>query len=130
MHRLNWQRVWLLGPPEEGDTISNVAWRPDSKLIAVTYTKSKLLCLVDIENKNIVHQTKIKSNERYTCINWLSLTPPMCNNCSESEKINSSSTGPYLPPLPTLSRSFGGQETERKEYLSQTLNVLFVSRIC
>ena len=135
LHRLNWQRVWLLSPHEEGEKISNIAWRPDGKIIAISYSHSKLLCLVDIENKNIVHKTRLKTDEHCTCIAWLSLTPSGCgsSNCSSNsstasngEKTCLSCTGDYLPPLPNLSRSFG-QEPERKEFLSQTLDMLFVS---
>ncbi|XP_058806995.1 anaphase-promoting complex subunit 4 isoform X2 [Phymastichus coffea] len=125
LHRLTWQRVWLLGPIEEGDTIANLTWRPDGKLIAVIYAKSKLLCLIDIENKNIVYKNKLKSEESCTCISWLSLTPPCCNN--KNDKVSSSCTGPYLPPLPNLNRSFGS-EPERKEFLSQTLDILLLGQ--
>lgn len=125
LHRLTWQRVWLLGPIEEGDTITNITWRPDGKLIAVIYAKHRLLCLIDIENKNIVYKIALKSEESCTCIAWLALTSPD-NSQSSSDKFSSSCTGPYLPPLPNLNRSFGS-EPERKEFLSQTLDILFVS---
>jgi anaphase-promoting complex subunit 4 len=124
LHRLTWQRVWLLNPFEEGDTITNIAWRPDGKLLAITYANSKSLYLVDIENKNIVHKTQLKSDEGSTYMAWLSLTPPVCSNANE--KVCLSCTGDYLPPLPNLNRSFG-QEPERKEFFSQTLDMLFVS---
>lgn len=125
MHRLSWQRVWLLGPIEEGDVITNITWRPDGKLIAVTYSHSKFLCLIDIENKNIVHKTQLKSDKKFTCMAWLILDPPCCTNC---EKVSSSCTGEYLPPLPNLNRSYS-QEPEKKEYLSQNLDMLFVSNM-
>ena len=126
MHRLTWQRVWLLPTPEEGEEICNIAWRPDGKLIAVLYEKSKCLCMVDIENKNIVHKIQLKSEQSQTsCMTWLPLTPPGRNE-SVDEKICTSCTGEYLPPLPNLNRSYG-QEPERKEFSSQILDMLFVS---
>ncbi|KAJ8676324.1 hypothetical protein QAD02_012111 [Eretmocerus hayati] len=126
LHRLNWQRVWVLSPPEEGDKITNIAWKPDGKIIAVTYANSKLLCLIDIENKNIVNKIKLKSDELCTCIAWLSLSTPS-NNSDDTETPAPSSTGEYLPPLPSLNRSYG-QEPEKKEFTSQVLDMIFLGQ--
>lgn len=126
MHRLTWQKVWLLNPQEESDTVVNLAWRPDGKLLAICYETSKLVCLVDIENKNIIHKTKLMLHNAITCMMWLPLTNTENNTSLNGNKTNMQPTGEYLPPLPSLNRSFG-QEPERKEFLSQTLDVLFVS---
>ncbi|CAK9804838.1 Anaphase-promoting complex subunit 4 [Anthophora plagiata] len=125
LHRLTWQRVWLLSPPEESDTVVNLAWRPDGKLLAICYDTSKLLCLVDIENKNIIHRTKHTLHNAITSMMWLPLTNPENDTPLNSNKTNMLPTGEYLPPLPSLNRSFG-QEAERKEFLSQTLDILFL----
>ncbi|KAK2580154.1 hypothetical protein KPH14_012426 [Odynerus spinipes] len=124
LHRLTWQRVWLLSPQNESDTSVNLAWRPDGKLLAVCYECTKLLCLVDIENKNIIHKVKLTSQNSVTSMTWLPLTNVDSDN-STSSKSNTSPTGKYLPPLPSLNRSFG-QESERKELVSQTLDILFL----
>ncbi|CAK9809926.1 Anaphase-promoting complex subunit 4 [Anthophora quadrimaculata] len=125
LHRLTWQRVWLLSPQEESDTVVNLAWRPDGKLLAICYDTSKLLCLVDIENKNIIHRTKHTLHNAITSMMWLPLTNPENDTPLNSNKTNMLPTGEYLPPLPSLNRSFG-QEAERKEFLSQTLDILFL----
>lgn len=126
LHRLTWQRVWLLSPQEESDTIVNLAWRPDGKLLAICYEVSKLVCLVDIENKNIIHKTKLMLHNAITCMTWLPLANLESDTLLNGSKANILPTGEYLPPLPSLNRSFG-QESERKEVLSQTLDILFVS---
>ncbi|XP_006608814.1 anaphase-promoting complex subunit 4 isoform X3 [Apis dorsata] len=125
LHRLTWQKVWLLSPQEESDTVVNLAWRPDGKLLAICYEISKLVCLVDIENKNIIHKTKLMLHNAITCMMWLPLTNTENNTSLNGNKTNMQPTGEYLPPLPSLNRSFG-QEPERKEFLSQTLDVLFL----
>ncbi|XP_076646934.1 anaphase-promoting complex subunit 4 [Halictus rubicundus] len=125
LHRLTWQRVWLLSPLEETDTIVNLAWRPDGKLLAVSYENSKIVCLVDIENKNIIHKTKLSFHNEITCITWLPLMNLVNDSSSSGNKANMLPTGEYLPPLPSLNRSFG-QEPERKESLFQTLDILFL----
>ncbi|XP_006564164.1 anaphase-promoting complex subunit 4 isoform X3 [Apis mellifera] len=125
LHRLTWQKVWLLNPQEESDTVVNLAWRPDGKLLAICYETSKLVCLVDIENKNIIHKTKLMLHNAITCMMWLPLTNTENNTSLNGNKTNMQPTGEYLPPLPSLNRSFG-QEPERKEFLSQTLDVLFL----
>lgn len=122
LHRLTWQRVWLLSPQDESDTVVHLAWRPDGKLLAVCYEISKLLCLVDVETKNIIHKTKLPTNESTVCVKWLSLSE--YENLSMNNKTNEP-TGDYLPSLPSLIRSYSA-EPERKEFLSHTLDMLFI----
>ncbi|XP_070155130.1 anaphase-promoting complex subunit 4 isoform X2 [Polyergus mexicanus] len=124
LHRLTWQRVWLLSPQDESDTIVHLAWRPDGKLLAVCYEISKLLCLVDVETKNIIHKTKLPTNESIVCVKWLSLSE--YENPLVNEKTNEP-TGDYLPPLPSLIRSYSA-EPERKEFLSHILDMLFIGQ--
>ncbi|MPC51484.1 Anaphase-promoting complex subunit 4 [Portunus trituberculatus] len=38
MHRLSWQRVWVISAPGEGIKVTGLAWRPDSKILAVGYS--------------------------------------------------------------------------------------------
>lgn len=38
MHRLNWQRAWILAPPSEDVKVDGIAWRPDGKVIAIAYS--------------------------------------------------------------------------------------------
>lgn len=40
LHRLNWQRVWLLTPPVENAHVDALMWRPDGKVIAIAYSTS------------------------------------------------------------------------------------------
>nr|XP_050868144.1 anaphase-promoting complex subunit 4 isoform X1 [Vespula vulgaris] len=126
LHRLTWQRVWLLSPQNESDTSVNLAWRPNGKLLAVCYMCSKLFCLVDIENKNIIYKVQLSLQNSITSITWLPLMNADSDNFA-SNKNNISPTGNYLPSLPCLNRNFG-QESERKELLSQTLDLLFLGK--
>ncbi|XP_011166857.1 anaphase-promoting complex subunit 4 [Solenopsis invicta] len=126
LHRLTWQRVWLLSPPDESDTTAHLAWRPDGKLLAVCYGISKLSCLVDVETKNIIHKTKLPTNEMTVCVKWLSLSNTEHESLLTSDKTNKP-TGEYLPPLPSLIRSYS-TEPERKEFLSHTLDMLFIGQ--
>lgn len=124
MHRLTFQRVWLLPPQDESALVENICWRPDGKLLAVTYRESKILYLIDVENKNIVHKTNLLSkNSPITCMAWLPLNLKGHNSNNDN---NQSPTGNYLPTLPSLDRSFG-QEPEKKEFLLQKLDMFFVS---
>lgn len=127
LHRLTWQRVWLLSPQDESDTSAHLAWRPDGKLLAVCYEISKLLCLVDVETKNIIHKIKLPTNEVTVCVKWLSLSNTEHESLLTSDKTNKP-TGEYLPPLPSLIRSYSA-EPERKEFLSHILDMLFVNII-
>jgi anaphase-promoting complex subunit 4 len=101
-----------------------LAWRPDGKLLAVSYEISNLLYLIDIETKNIIHKIKMPTGDVITCIKWLSLSNTEYENMFTNDKANIP-TGDYLPSLPSLIRSYSA-EPERKEFLSNTLNILFV----
>ncbi|XP_012232358.2 anaphase-promoting complex subunit 4 [Linepithema humile] len=126
LHRLTWQKVWLLSPQEESDTIAQLAWRPDGKLLAVCYENSKLLCLVDVETKNTIHKTKLPTNNLTVCVKWLSLSNTEHESSLTSDKSNKP-TGDYLPPLPSLIRGYS-TEPERKEFLSNILDILFIGQ--
>lgn len=115
----------MLSPQDESDITAHLAWRPDGKLLAVCYEISKLLCLVDVETKNIIHKTKLPANELTVCVKWLSLSNTEHENLLTNDKINKP-TGEYLPPLPSLIRSYS-TEPERKEFLSHMLDMLFVN---
>ena len=41
MHRLTCQRVWQTNPPVDSAKVTGLAWRPDSKVLAVSYTSGK-----------------------------------------------------------------------------------------
>lgn len=78
-----------------------------------------------MENKNIAHKTELVSKiSAITCMAWLPLSLNTGKNTGSSS--NPSPTGDYLPALPSLDRSYG-QEPERKEFLLQKLDMLFVS---
>ncbi|XP_012279696.1 anaphase-promoting complex subunit 4 [Orussus abietinus] len=126
LHRLTWQRVWLLPPQEEGDLVANLTWRPDGKLLAISYEKSKVLCLVDIENKNIIHKTQLALSSSKVYMVWLPMNNIETDNIG-AQKISHLPTGEYLPTLPSLNRSFG-QEPERKDFWSRMLDMLFIGQ--
>ncbi|XP_032691450.1 anaphase-promoting complex subunit 4 isoform X2 [Odontomachus brunneus] len=128
LHRLTWQKVLLLSPQDEFDTIAHLAWRPDGKLLGVCYEISKLLFLIDIETKNVIHKTKMPTNAHLTyCMKWLLLPNVGYDSSSTIDKTDISPTGDYLPPLPTLNRTFN-QEPERKEFLTHTLDMLYIGQ--
>ncbi|KYM97664.1 PREDICTED: anaphase-promoting complex subunit 4 [Cyphomyrmex costatus] len=126
LHRLTWQRVWLLSPQDESDITAHLAWRPDGKLLAVCYEISKLLCLVDVETKNIIHKIKLPTNESTVCVKWLPLSNTKHEGLVTNNKTNKPA-GEYLPPLPSLIRSYS-TEPERKEFLSRILDMLFIGQ--
>ncbi|XP_063610393.1 anaphase-promoting complex subunit 4-like, partial [Penaeus indicus] len=41
MHRLYWQRVWIINSPGENVKVKGLAWRPDSKVLAIGYSSGK-----------------------------------------------------------------------------------------
>lgn len=87
---------------------------------------SKVTYLVDVENKNVIHKITLTNyDDLVVCMRWLTLPNTERAGALMNDKTNLSPTGDYLPSLPNLNRSFG-QESERKEFLSHNLDILFV----
>lgn len=128
LHRITWQRVWLLTPQDEAGEVSSMAWRPDGKLLAVTYENSRQLHLIDIENKSILHKKDLNLDNKVTCMSWLPLDSRQSSDPDSTNlntKFTTSPTGKYLPPLPSLNRGFS-QEPDRKDFLFQNLDMLLL----
>jgi anaphase-promoting complex subunit 4 len=70
------------------------------------------------------HKTKLPTNSLIVCVKWLSLSNTEHESSLASDKFNKP-TGDYLPPLPSLIRGYS-TEPERKEFLSNILDILFV----
>ncbi|KAK4309203.1 hypothetical protein Pmani_019129 [Petrolisthes manimaculis] len=109
MHRLSWQRVWLINAPGEGIKVTGLAWRPDSKVLAVSYTSGEVM-LVDIEDSSPVH--KLSVNAEVTALNWALHQVDETSPEPAFEDLSDT----YLPPLPSLSKTYtGGGGEEREE---------------
>ncbi|XP_049835951.1 anaphase-promoting complex subunit 4-like isoform X2 [Schistocerca gregaria] len=111
LHRLTWQKVWSFPPPSEGLSVKGMAWRPDGKVIAIGYSNGEIL-LVDVENKEILHSTQ--TQKEVTCISWVQereKSKDVRRKGTDDSTTPHSSTikhcSPFLPKLPSLSRSFG-----------------------
>ncbi|XP_050071873.1 anaphase-promoting complex subunit 4 [Anopheles maculipalpis] len=94
LHRLKWQKVWQLGPPEEGLKVRGIAWRPCEKFIAVGYSNGTVL-LIDLETREEIHSFTV--NTDITCLCWTENTDEI-----DSSDVSYNHTK-YLPELPVLS---------------------------
>uniref|UniRef100_A0A182VQ87 Anaphase-promoting complex subunit 4 n=1 Tax=Anopheles minimus TaxID=112268 RepID=A0A182VQ87_9DIPT len=98
LHRLKWQKVWQLSPPEDGLKVRGIAWRPCEKFIAIGYSNGTVL-LIDLETKEEIHSFSIKTD--ITCLNWTDNTDEMASNDVSYSSVTSHLK--YLPELPVLS---------------------------
>lgn len=106
LHRLTWQRVWSLAPPAEDVKVTSIAWRPDGKLIAITYQNCEVF-LVDVENKEVVHKHVLPAVANFLV--WSSEQESTDTTSNSTQDLFSD----YVPKLPSLSRSNFGSTTER-----------------
>ncbi|XP_045626150.1 anaphase-promoting complex subunit 4 [Procambarus clarkii] len=109
MHRLSWQRVWVISSPGENVKVTGLAWRPDSKVLAVGYSTGEVI-LVDIEDSSLVH--KLNANAEVTALNWAVHVP---EEASKKETLFEDSSEMFLPPLPSLSKTYTGSSGEDRE---------------
>ncbi|XP_071539461.1 anaphase-promoting complex subunit 4 [Panulirus ornatus] len=109
MHRLSWQRVWVISSPGESVKVTGLAWRPDSKVLAVGYSSGEVV-LVDIEDSSPVH--KLSVNGSITALNWALHVP---EETPKKETVFEDSSETYLPPLPSLSKAYTGSSGEERE---------------
>lgn len=111
LHRLTWQKVWSFPPPSEGLSVKGMAWRPDGKVIAIGYNNGEIL-LVDVENKEVLHSTQ--TQKEVTCISWVQerekskeIKKKGTDESTAPQSTTIKHSSPFLPKLPSLSRSFG-----------------------
>ncbi|XP_065344701.1 anaphase-promoting complex subunit 4 isoform X2 [Cloeon dipterum] len=115
LHRLTWQKVWTLAPPSKGVKVTAMAWRPDGKILAIAYSSGDFF-LVDVENADVVH--KLQTNGEVSCLTWQENKTFEINVAKKEMEENPQ----LLPPLPTLSRSFGPISKEENAEDSKQIN--------
>lgn len=100
VHRLSWQKVWVLAPPSEGLKVRALAWRPDGQVLSVGYSSGVIL-LCDTENMEILHSNEV--NGSVCLLQWVaeSKTP----DGEESIPIFEDDASEFLPKLPPLSKT-------------------------
>ncbi|XP_071949251.1 anaphase-promoting complex subunit 4-like [Antedon mediterranea] len=138
LHRLQWQRVWSLPVPAEDTSkrVTALAWRPDGKVLAVSYSSGKVL-LCDVENAAILH--KMELGVAVDCMEWIntdektSTKDDSCQDTSQKDifQDNSYTYLPKLAPLPksytTTSRGTANDVHDIKRLQGQErLNVLVI----
>uniref|UniRef100_A0A182Y7A5 Uncharacterized protein n=1 Tax=Anopheles stephensi TaxID=30069 RepID=A0A182Y7A5_ANOST len=98
LHRLKWQKVWQLSPPEEGLKVRGIAWRPCEKFIAIGYSNGTVL-LIDLETKEEIHSFSVQTD--ITCLCWTENTDEIDADDVSYNAVTSHTK--YLPELPVLS---------------------------
>ncbi|KXJ69427.1 hypothetical protein RP20_CCG027068 [Aedes albopictus] len=125
LHRLKWQKVWQLPPPEEGLLVRGIAWRPLEKVMAIAYSNGIVL-LINIENKEEIYNFNVKAD--ISCINWTENNKEVPINDTSGDAINNYTT--FLPPLPSLnslsSTAKSCEYNTLKFYSKQILNLLII----
>ncbi|XP_054268387.1 anaphase-promoting complex subunit 4 isoform X2 [Macrosteles quadrilineatus] len=126
LHRLTWQRVWLLPPPSPDIIVRKLAWRPDGRVIAVAYVPKSpggeevkgSVSLVDVENKDILHTLNVSDD--ITSLVWLQES----TDCPQTVGgHNQDGTADFLPKLPSLSRSYGSMGENAEENLEDAKRI-------
>ena len=99
LHRLGWHKVWTYPPPTETDTVGGLAWRPDSKVLAIGYVSGKIR-LCGIEKGVTLHESEVDG--RVTCMSWMeqSFTKEKPFSCC---LYGEDKSGIFLPKLQQLS---------------------------
>uniref|UniRef100_A0A182RCV6 Anaphase-promoting complex subunit 4 n=1 Tax=Anopheles funestus TaxID=62324 RepID=A0A182RCV6_ANOFN len=125
LHRLKWQKVWQLNPPEDGLKVRGIAWRPCEKFIAIGYSNGTVL-LVDLETKEEIYNFSIKTD--ITCLCWTDNTDEMaCDDVSYSSVTSHTKYLPELPVLSSLSSSAKPLNPNRSSYCSKhILSILLI----
>lgn len=103
LHRLSWQKVWLVAPPAEDVKVTALAWRPDGKVLAAGYTCGKIN-LYDIENSEIL--TTLELQGEVTCMSWITQSLPEGSTWSP-DPYDEDNAAVYLPKLQPLNKSYG-----------------------
>ena len=116
LHRLSWQKVWTLAPPGEGDMVGGLAWRPDSKVLAIGYQSGKIR-LCDIEKGEILHATEVEGE--VTCMSWTE--HKYTDTQFTSEPYGEDASNNYLPKLQSLSKNYSESGSVSKDNLDEVV---------
>ncbi|XP_033126468.1 anaphase-promoting complex subunit 4-like isoform X3 [Anneissia japonica] len=114
LHRLQWQRVWLLPVPAEETSkiVTALAWRPDGKVLAVSYESGKVF-LCDVENAAILH--KMEMGLTVNCMQWINTDDKTnssngnvtdTNQDANHQDIFQDNSYTYLPKMAPLPKSY------------------------
>ncbi|KAA0201291.1 hypothetical protein HAZT_HAZT004924 [Hyalella azteca] len=95
-HGKSLQRVWQLLPHAEHTTVTGLAWRPDSNLIAVGY-HTGLVMLVTLESGTEVHSFEV--GEGVTSLSWHQYSQPVA-------ALEKDMWSEYMTPLPASDKWF------------------------
>ncbi|XP_066986916.1 anaphase-promoting complex subunit 4 [Macrobrachium rosenbergii] len=109
MHRLSWQRVWLISSRGENIKVTGLAWRPDSKILAVGYSSGEVV-LVDIEDSNPVHNLNV--NAEVTSLTW---AQHISKDDTKDETLCEDNSEVYLPPLASLTKTYSPNTIEDRD---------------
>ncbi|XP_078451171.1 anaphase-promoting complex subunit 4 isoform X1 [Lampetra fluviatilis] len=109
LHRLsNCQKVWGLPPNDStGSEVTALAWRPDGKVLAVSYGDTERLVLCDVEKAEILHTCG--ALHRVTCMHWVQVkqeSSPEFNLFEDDHTV-------YLSKLPALPKSEENSDIQR-----------------
>uniref|UniRef100_A0A182K3T0 Anaphase-promoting complex subunit 4 n=1 Tax=Anopheles christyi TaxID=43041 RepID=A0A182K3T0_9DIPT len=128
LHRLKWQKVWQLSPPEEGLKVRGLAWRPCEKFIAIGYSNGTIL-LVDLETKEEIHNFSV--NQDITCLSWTENIDEIgTDDVSHSSVTSHAKYLPELPVLSSLSSSAKPINPNRGSYCSKhILSILLIGTV-
>ncbi|CAG2237758.1 APC4 [Mytilus edulis] len=108
LHRLSWQKVWSVAPPGDDVKVTCLAWRPDGKVLAVSYTCGKIN-LYDIENTEVLHTIELQGE--ITSLTWINQAIPEGNTWSPEPYLEDDFSQ-FLPKLLPLSKSYSPLNTK------------------
>ncbi|XP_076467809.1 anaphase-promoting complex subunit 4-like [Babylonia areolata] len=117
LHRLSWQKVWTLAAPSEGDMVGGLAWRPDSKVLAIGYQSGKIR-LVDIEKGEILHATEVEGE--VTSMSWTE-HKYTADSPFTSEPYGEDTSSDYLPRLQPLNKNYRDSSSVSKDNLDEVV---------
>ncbi|XP_052100926.1 anaphase-promoting complex subunit 4-like [Mytilus californianus] len=108
LHRLSWQKVWSVTPPGDDVKVTSLAWRPDGKVLAVSYSCGKIN-LYDIENTEVLHTIELQG--QITSLTWINQAIPEGNTWSPEPYLEDDFSQ-FLPKLLPLSKSYSPLNTK------------------
>lgn len=76
LYRMSWQKVWTLNAPHQGISITAMAWRPDGKVLSVSFSNGHLRLLSVEDAKKIF---SFNFTEPIQWLYWLQESDEMAN---------------------------------------------------
>ena len=103
------EKVWIIAAADSETKILSMTWKPDGKIIAVSYSKNKYgIQLICMETRAKLQKFSLDQNQSASLLNWIELDSTDKNHTFDKETTSAD----FLPNFPVW--NLGSEKRKKK----------------